>query len=76
MLLALQWLIVHNPLYSGFGIDDTILNSLPEDDIPLEPQASMRHDPEDIVLNRKHDGYVDPELNGGKCLIVVNYTTH
>ena len=67
---------MHNPLYSGFGIDDAILNCLPEDDIPLELQAAMRHGPEDIVLNHKHDGYVDPELNGGMCLTVVNNTTH
>ena len=67
VLLALQWLITHNPLYLEFTIDEELMMSLPEDDVPLEIQAGMRQDPEDEILNHEHDGYAEPEgTNMGK----------
>ncbi len=67
VLLALQWLITHNPLYLDFMIDEELMMSLPEDDIPLEIQAGMRQDPDEEILNHEHDGYTEPEgTNMGK----------
>ncbi len=59
MLEALQWLIHHNTFYAEFSIDEDILASLPEGDIPLEIQAGMHQDPETNVLNREANRYVD-----------------
>src|SRR5258708_3395296 len=62
VLEALQWLIHHNAFYAKFSIDQEILASLPEDDIPLEIQASMCQEPDSDILNREADGYVDVDL--------------
>ncbi len=35
---------------------------MPEDDIPIEIQASMCQEPNSDILNREVDGYVDVDL--------------
>ncbi|KAF8339931.1 uncharacterized protein EI90DRAFT_2891970, partial [Cantharellus anzutake] len=36
VLEALQWLMEHNKCFSEYEIDEDIMKSLPEDDVPLE----------------------------------------
>ncbi|KAF8322939.1 uncharacterized protein EI90DRAFT_2936214, partial [Cantharellus anzutake] len=51
VLQALQWLIHYNPLYRDVEIDESILASLHNDDIPIEIQAGMRHKPDEVGLD-------------------------
>ncbi|KAF8425808.1 hypothetical protein L210DRAFT_3615050 [Boletus edulis BED1] len=55
---ALMWLKKNNVLYRDIEISPERLESLPEDDIPLELSAIIRHEPDEDVGRREKEGYV------------------
>ena len=61
VLEALIWLIQNNKGFSSYIIDEEILQSLPEDDIPVEIIASVHQETRTDILHKEHDTYVpDP----------------
>ncbi|KAF8329812.1 uncharacterized protein EI90DRAFT_3062089 [Cantharellus anzutake] len=58
VLAALQWLMKHNKCFSEYTMDEAVLNSLPEDDVPLEIKAAIRQETEISALLKEHDSYV------------------
>ncbi|KAF8325619.1 uncharacterized protein EI90DRAFT_3018962 [Cantharellus anzutake] len=58
VLEALTWLVQNNKLFSDYVIDEQILGSLPEDDVPVEIIASIRQETAADILGREHDSYV------------------
>ena len=55
---ALVWLKANNKIYSNIDISAEQLASLPEDDIPLEILAVVRHEEQDEVVDCEYAGYV------------------
>ncbi len=55
---ALRWLIHNNKCFSQYVIDEEILGSIPEDDIPVEIIASVHQETRTNILESEHDTYV------------------
>jgi len=55
---ALQWLIQHNPLYSGFTMSEANLQALPEDGIPIEIALNLRQSEDTAAAEREAESYV------------------
>jgi hypothetical protein len=55
---ALLWLKAHNPIYADIRIDERRLALLPEDDMPNELLAIVRHDRDDDLTKREGDSYL------------------
>ncbi|KAF8309606.1 uncharacterized protein EI90DRAFT_2958523 [Cantharellus anzutake] len=58
VLEALQWLRKHNHCFSEYTIDENVLSSLPEDDVPLEIMAAICQETAVNVLLKEHDSYI------------------
>ncbi|TFY54238.1 hypothetical protein EVJ58_g8977 [Rhodofomes roseus] len=59
---ALRWLKEHNQKYYGdIIIDMDRMHALPEDDIPVEILANMRHEDHVDVVDVENDTYVPPD---------------
>ena len=58
---ALRWLKEHNPLYKNIIISEERLEFLPEDGVPVEIQATVRHSTDIASVIREHEGYVPSE---------------
>ena len=57
---ALIWLKANNPHYKNVSISEETLSTLPEDDVPDEIMATMRHTTnEDVLLQETSDPYTD-----------------
>ena len=56
---ALQWLQANNELYSDVVISADRLGTLPEDHIPAELMALIRHVDDESVATQEREGYVD-----------------
>lgn len=64
VLSALQWLKLNNPKYYGdVTIDQGCIESLPEDDIPVELLSIIRQSTDVQIVNQESAGYV-PEHGG------------
>ncbi|KAF8325100.1 uncharacterized protein EI90DRAFT_3019274 [Cantharellus anzutake] len=63
VLEALEWLIEHNKCFSEYTVDQAVMASLPEDDVPLEILASMRQETSSHILLREHDSYVPGDFS-------------
>lgn len=62
---ALVWLKTHNPKYYGnLDIDPTRLQRLPEDDVPVEIEAIVRHNEDELIVEQESQGYVPPDDEG------------
>jgi hypothetical protein len=59
---ALLWLKANNRYYSDIVIDTTRLNTIPEDDVPLELLATVRQETDDTAANKEGASYV-PDNN-------------
>ena len=59
---ALQWLQANNELYRDIVISSTQLASLPEDDVPDEVNALIRHVDDETVAIQEREGYVNDEM--------------
>lgn len=59
---ALRWLKEHNPLYKDIIISEERLELLPEDGIPVEIQAMVRHSTDIDSVIREHEGYVPSDM--------------
>lgn len=71
---ALMWLKDNNELYRDIVISLERLKNLPEDDIPFEISATIRHEDDDETVARERAGYVpDVEVSGKSC--EVSHTT-
>jgi hypothetical protein len=55
---ALRWLKEHNPYYSDITIDDSCLESLPEDDVPEEILHVVRQEQDELNIARENDTYI------------------
>jgi len=66
VLLALQWLISHNPLYNEYSIDLEIIASLPEDDVLIEILAGARQETDISLLVQESEPYLSNEESGGE----------
>ena len=55
-------MIGHNPHYANYEIDDRILATLPEDDIPIEILAGVMQNDDDGIIDAEKDSYV-PDYN-------------
>ena len=55
---ALQWLRVHNPIYSDIHIDESRLDSLPEDGVPEELLTVIRQEKDDEVAEKERESYL------------------
>ena len=66
---ALQWLKANNPLYSDIAISSDQLVTLPEEGIPAEVMALIRHKDNESAAVQEREGYVDSDGTGenGKC---------
>jgi hypothetical protein len=58
VLEALQWLRKHNNCFSEYTIDEDVMRSLPEDDVPLEIMAMICQETGVNILLKEHDSYV------------------
>lgn len=65
---ALLWLKNHNPLYGDITISMERLVDLPEDDVPSDIMAIIRHENDENVALRESEGYipVDDSSTRGK----------
>ena len=55
---ALLWLKLHNPIYADIRIDESQLALLPEDDMPNELLAIVRHERDDDLAEKEGDSYL------------------
>lgn len=71
MYEALVWLKVHNEMYADVIILSECLQDLPEDDIPVEILATIRHEENDDIARKEQEGYVPVEelQDTGKCYV-------
>lgn len=59
---ALRWLKAHNPkYYRDIVIDAERMQSIPEDDVPMEILANMHHEKHVDVVDTENDTYVPPD---------------
>ncbi|KAF8804167.1 hypothetical protein BYT27DRAFT_7214241 [Phlegmacium glaucopus] len=58
---ALEWLRANNPLYSNISISASRLEQLPENGIPYELMATVKHSSDMNMLYAEQDGYVPPQ---------------
>ena len=56
---ALQWLQANNELYSDVVISADRLGTLPEDHIPAELMALIRHVDDESIATQEREGYVN-----------------
>jgi hypothetical protein len=68
---ALMWLRKNNALYEDIVIDEERLQMLPEDGIPVEIMASIRHDENEAVAEKEREGVVMEDVTEGKLDDVV-----
>jgi hypothetical protein len=61
---ALVSLQTNNPIYADVEIDGSRLEMLPEDDIPEELLAIVRHDDDDELVERERESYVRNDSDG------------
>ena len=61
---ALQWLMAHNALYTEMTISDAILSTLPDDGVPAEILAMVRHVCSSTVVAAESAGYVPRDSDG------------
>ncbi|KIL59183.1 hypothetical protein M378DRAFT_85403, partial [Amanita muscaria Koide BX008] len=59
---ALKWLLANNVLYQQQSLDTERLALLPEDDVPIELQAIVRHESDVSVLVEEADSYVPGDI--------------
>jgi hypothetical protein len=55
---ALCWLKLNNPIYEDVNISFERLDSLPEDGVPEEIMAIVRHEPDGTLAERERETYV------------------
>jgi hypothetical protein len=55
---ALIWLKRHNPIYADVVIDESRLQELPENDVPDELLAIVRHEENDEVAEKERESYL------------------
>ena len=68
---ALEWLKVNNPKYYGdITIDEEIMHSLHEDDIPMELIDVVRHSEDVGIVEEERAGYVNEDDEGDNQLKV------
>jgi hypothetical protein len=58
---ALLWLRRNNPIYEDIEIDEDRLIGLPEDDIPDELLAIIRHDDDEQLAKKERESYLVEE---------------
>ncbi|KAF8132270.1 hypothetical protein EV363DRAFT_1397930 [Boletus edulis] len=58
---ALVWLKANNEIYQDIQISQERLETLPEDDIPVEILAAVRHSEDFEVVEKEREGYVPVE---------------
>ena len=68
---ALEWLKDNNPYYKDINIDDSRLESLPEDGVPDELLHIVRQERDELNIARENDSYVpeygnDDEVEAGE----------
>ncbi len=51
-------MISNNPHYKNYEIDESIIATLPEDDIPIEILATVMHNDDIGVIDAEKDSYV------------------
>ena|SRR5258708_1929868 len=61
VLQALHWLIANNHHYHKYEVDEDLIASMLEDDVPVEILAAVRQEEDTGVIEAEKDGYV-PEL--------------
>jgi len=69
---ALVWLKYHNEIYKDVTISEEQLSCLPEDDVPVEISAIIRHESDEDLVRKESAGYVpckeaDSELLAKIC---------
>lgn len=63
---ALLWLKRNNGLYGDIVIDEERLQMLPEDGIPYEITASIRHEEDDGVAEKEREGFLMEDVTEGQ----------
>jgi len=58
VLSALEWLAENNRYFRSYTIDHEILNSLPEDDVPIEILAATRQETDTAIIDLESASYV------------------
>jgi hypothetical protein len=61
---ALLWLKRNNGLYEDISIDDERLRMLPDDGVPLEIEAAIRHESDESVVQRENEGMTESMSDG------------
>ncbi|KAF9492785.1 hypothetical protein BDN71DRAFT_1572844 [Pleurotus eryngii] len=56
--VALQWLQANNPIYKHIKLDVVNIAALPEDDVLIELQQTVKMSTSEEVLEQEHGGYV------------------
>ncbi|KAF8313745.1 uncharacterized protein EI90DRAFT_3022553 [Cantharellus anzutake] len=62
VLEALAWLIQNNKYFLGYVIDEEVVTSLPEDNVPVEIIASIRQETQMDILEKESDACVPGSL--------------
>jgi hypothetical protein len=58
---ALIWLKRHNPLYADICVSEDRLSHIPEDEVPVEISAVVRHEDNEGIAVQEQEGYI-PEV--------------
>ena len=68
ILAALQWLMQNNKCYSEYTLDESIMSTLPKDDIPIQILTGVCQETETNILIQEHGSYVpDSCKSHGQC---------